>query len=66
MRAGPARVAGLLVGVWVLTGCVHNADEKWTWFGPNAWRTRGDDWSYEYQLKPMGVLVAPQLLVDDA
>ena len=47
-------------------GCVHNADEKWTWFGPNAWRTRGDDWSYEYQLKPMGVLVAPQLLVDDA
>jgi hypothetical protein len=43
-------------------GCVHNADEKWPWFGPNAWRTTGDDWSYEYQLKPMGVLVAPQLL----
>ena len=20
-------------------GCVHNADERWSWFGPNAWRT---------------------------
>jgi hypothetical protein len=45
-------------------GCVHNADERWSWFGPNAWRTTGDDWSYEYQLKPMGLLAAPQLLSD--
>jgi hypothetical protein len=42
-------------------GCVHNADERWTWFGPNAWRTEGDAWAYEYQLKPMGILSAPHL-----
>jgi len=43
-------------------GCVHNADEHTTWFGPNAWRSEGDAWSYEYQLKPMGLLTAPRLL----
>ena len=42
-------------------GCLHNADETWDWFGPIAWRTTGDAWSYEYQLKPMGLLVAPRL-----
>ena len=42
-------------------GCVHNADERLTWFGPNAWRTEGDAWAYEYQLKPMGLLTAPSL-----
>ncbi len=41
-------------------GCVHNADKRLTWFGPNAWRTEGDTWAYEYQLKPMGLLVAPK------
>ena len=44
-------------------GCVHNANEKTYWFGPNAWRTLGDEWSYEYQLKPMGLLVAPQVMI---
>lgn len=44
-------------------GCVHNADEHSVWFGPEAWRTPGNAWSYEYQLKPMGLLVAPKLLV---
>lgn len=43
-------------------GCLHNANEKTTWFGPNAWRTVGDEWAYEYQLKPMGLLVAPHVL----
>lgn len=44
-------------------GCVHNADERMTWFGPNAWRTTGDAWAYEYQLKPAGLLTAPAILV---
>jgi hypothetical protein len=47
-------------------GCVHNANEKTFWFGPNAWRTSGDEWAYEYQLKPMGVLVAPLLMISKA
>jgi hypothetical protein len=40
-------------------GAVHNCNERWTWHGPSAWRTKGVDWCYEYQLKPMGVLSAP-------
>jgi hypothetical protein len=46
-------------------GCVHNADEHAFWFGPNAWRTTGDDWSYEYRLKPAGLLAAPRLLANE-
>ncbi len=42
-------------------GAVHNCDENTIWFGPNAWRTSGDSYSYEYQLKRMGVLKAPVL-----
>ncbi len=42
-------------------GPVHNANLELTWFGPNGWRTTGDDWAYEYQLKPMGILSAPRL-----
>ncbi len=42
-------------------GAVHNCDENTIWFGPNSWRTSGDSYSYEYQLKRMGVLKAPVL-----
>jgi len=44
-------------------GPVHNADPTWIWFGPDAWRTTGDQWAYEYQLKPMGILSAPRVEV---
>ena len=44
-------------------GAVHNANEKLTWFGPQAWRQTGAAWAYEYQLRPMGVLVAPRTFV---
>jgi len=40
-------------------GPVHNANEKLTWIGPAAWRQTGASWSYEYQLKPTGILAAP-------
>jgi hypothetical protein len=40
-------------------GAVHNANEKLNWFGPAAWRQTGASWSYEYQLRPMGILSAP-------
>lgn len=42
-------------------GTVHNCNQKEFWYGPNAWRTVGDQWSYEYQLKPTGLLKAPIL-----
>ena len=44
-------------------GALHNANDKLTWFGPPAWRQTGTSWSYEYQFKPMGVLVAPMVKV---
>ncbi len=31
------------------------------WCGPEAWRSEGDLWSYEYQLRPMGILSAPMI-----
>lgn len=40
-------------------GTLHNCNEKTWWFGPDAWRTTGDSWSYEYSLKDMGVLEKP-------
>ncbi|MFW6269004.1 MAG: hypothetical protein ACOC4G_02880, partial [Bacillota bacterium] len=40
-------------------GTVHNCDHTHSWFGPDAWRTTGNKWAYEYQLKEMGILVQP-------
>lgn len=31
------------------------------WWGPDSWRTTGDEWAYEYALRPMGLLTAPVL-----
>ncbi len=42
-------------------GAVHNCDENEIYFDPNAWRTTGESWSYEYQLKKTGVLKSPVL-----
>lgn len=42
-------------------GCLHNADERITWFGPNCWRTTGAEWSYEYRLKQTGILITPRI-----
>ena len=42
-------------------GPLHNTNPKLSWLGPDAWRTEADHWAYEYQLKPMGLLVAPRL-----
>lgn len=42
-------------------GPLHNIDPELTWVGPDAWRSTGDHWAYEYQIKPMGLLVPPRL-----
>ncbi len=42
-------------------GPMHNTDLTRTWFGPDAWRTSGDSWAYEYHLTPMGILTAPHI-----
>jgi len=43
-------------------GAIHNCDPTVRWYGPNAYRSVDQAWSYEYQLRPCGILVAPRLL----
>jgi len=41
-------------------GQVHSTIARGNfWYGPDAWRSRGDAWADEYQLRPMGILTAP-------
>ena len=40
-------------------GSVHLANEKLSWHGPNAWREGNEQWSYEYNLKKVGILTKP-------
>jgi hypothetical protein len=43
-------------------GALHWA-QPGQWVGPEAWRTTGDDWCYEYKdIRPMGILAAPRLV----
>lgn len=42
-------------------GAVHNCDDTYFWFGPDAWRTIGNRWSYEYRLKPIGIMISPKV-----
>lgn len=39
-------------------GGMHNVTRP-IWVGPNFWRTEGDAWCYEYNLKPVGILASP-------
>lgn len=47
-------------------GAVHNCDMKWRWHGPGSWRTTDDRWSYEYTLRPTGILKSPAVIYADA
>ena len=60
--AGQHRLALTLYGNRNNTlGAVHNCRDKIQWYGPYAWRSRGNGWSYQYQLMKMGILTTPRL-----
>ena len=40
-------------------GPLHLSDPKRSWIGPDAFRSEGDAWSYQYNLKKFGVLTDP-------
>ncbi|MBR5409086.1 MAG: hypothetical protein IK104_00290 [Clostridia bacterium] len=42
-------------------GDVHNVDESARWYGPGAWRTEDESWSYGYVLRRVGLLKAPEI-----
>lgn len=44
-------------------GALHSVNEAQRWFGPGAWRTGGDDWSYEYKLRRFGILKSPVITI---
>lgn len=41
-------------------GDVHNADEKYSWQGPDAWYTKDSLWTYEYRLRRTGIITTPR------
>lgn len=43
-------------------GTVHNAYHNFFWYGPDAWRTKGTAWTYQYVLRPMGIVQTPIIL----
>lgn len=48
-------------------GTLHNCNRSEAWAGPNAWRSEGTAWAYEYQLRETGILKTPELrLMTDA
>ncbi|HBI74221.1 MAG TPA: hypothetical protein DDY59_13730 [Lachnospiraceae bacterium] len=40
-------------------GQLHLCNPNFTWYGPDSYRTTGDDWSFEYRPKPFGILTSP-------
>ena len=45
-------------------GTFHLNDGSVIWYGPNAWRSEGDRWTYEYRLRPSGLLSEPKLITE--
>lgn len=46
-------------------GQLHHTQCGYYYQDPNSWRTEGDDWSYEYQFFPDGILRTPELYRPD-
>lgn len=44
-------------------GPVHLADQKESWIGPEAWRSEGEAWCYEYVLCEEGILQTPVISI---
>ena len=42
---------------------VHRVSLRSRHMDPSAWRSKGDDWTYGYNLYPFGILKAPELTV---
>jgi len=42
-------------------GQLHRMNRVNRWWGPNSWRTAGDDWTYEYRFWVQGVLKSPEV-----
>ena len=43
-------------------GTLHNANDEYQWYGPDAYRAGGTQWTDSYLVKPVGLLSKVQLL----
>lgn len=43
-------------------GPVHLNNLTATWIGPNAWRTQGEEWCYDYRICEEGILTTPEIV----
>ena len=37
-------------------GTLHNSNSEYMWYGPDSYRTQGDEWTDRYLLRPVGIL----------
>ncbi len=44
-------------------GALHLVNSATEWIGPEAWRTEGWNWCYEYRTKPFGILKSPKIKI---
>ena len=44
-------------------GAVHIVNKNERWHGPGAWRTIGENWSYEYNPVDLGILKSPEIKI---
>jgi len=42
-------------------GPLHKADNADKWIGPDAWRTKGNRWTDNYRVIPLGLRSAPTI-----
>ena len=42
-------------------GTLHNANENYVWYGPDSYRTEGDDWTDCYLVRPVGIMGAVEV-----
>lgn len=47
-------------------GTLHNANDEFLWYGPDSFRTTGDDWTESYRVHPVGILSAVELQCADS
>ena len=47
-------------------GQLHLIGDDMVWLGPDSWRSGGPSWTDTYQVKPMGILTAPQVIVKES
>jgi hypothetical protein len=59
---GTHRIDLTLCGTRINTfGQLHSVARGGYWWGPGSWRTRGDDWTYQYNTWPQGILKSPEV-----